>query len=441
MPLKRPRALLERFLPAPLVQYVACFLPVRAALDFFMQVLRRSVLVPWPRLDGASTVQILFSQLPSLYRTVQRLAVLPRLQVFEAIVTARSFDVVNEILPLATSLLSLSIRASDPELRLARLRVPTSVAELKVDMDTTADQDDLAELLSRLSLTKLGLKVRRARLLDTTLRTVSKQLRVLELDAILDPVTLDMMPRCFPDLKELTMDAHTLDTRALAELRTLEGLRLTVDRLSQLAFVRELANLSTLEIMVEGKDYCCRVLVLPPGLKNFVCNSLNHVDRVEVHALLEPCLESLTLSAALLTSCPAKWIEGLRSLTCTVSVGLQQVVGGLRQLRHLHLISLSSRKARLDDIASSSVTSLVLQDFPSLPDSSWLRGFPTLGELDLRRCDEEAARSWISADTFQICTGLTRVVMPTWSTLIITVCKAPDGRIVKRIDGRIVSVL
>src|SRR4029077_23418 len=79
MPLKRPRVLLERFLPDALVQYVAGFLSVRAALDFFTQVLGRSDLrIPWPRIDGASTAQLLFSQLPSLYRAVQRLALLPR---------------------------------------------------------------------------------------------------------------------------------------------------------------------------------------------------------------------------------------------------------------------------------------------------------------------------------------------------------------------------
>jgi len=441
MPLKRPRALLERFLPDTLVQYIACFLPVRAALDFFTQVLRRSVLVPWPRIDGASTVQLLFSQLPSLYRAVQRLALLPRLQGFEAIVTRCSLDVINEILFLSKTLLSLSIRASEPTLRLSKLRVPASLAELNVAAEFSHDQDDLAELLSRLSLTKLGLKLRRTRLLESTLLSVSSvssvsRLRVLELDATLDSVTLDMIPRCFPELKELTMDADTLDTRALAELRTLEELRLTVDNVSQLAFVRHLESLRTLEIVVESEDHY-RVLTLPPGLRTFACNSLKH----EVPALLDPCLESLTLPAALLTSCPAKWIEGLRSLTCNVSVDLQQVVGGLRQLRHLHLISLSSRRARLDQVASASVASLVLQDFLSLPDSSWLRGFPTLAELDLRCCDEEAARSWTPADTFQICARLTRVVMPSWSIFVITFCRSPDGRIVKRVNGKIVSVL
>jgi hypothetical protein len=250
---------------------------------------------------------------------------------------------------------------------------------------------------------------------------------------------LDTIVRCFPDLEKLTMDADTLDTRVLAKLRTLEELRLIVDKVSQLAFVRHLESLRTLEIVVESEDHS-GVLVLPPGLRTFVCNSLNHLDSIEVPALLDSCLESLTLPAALLTSCPAKWIEGLRSLTCGVSSSLQQVVGGLRQLRRLHLIC-SSRQARLDDVESSSVTSLVLQDFLPLPDSSWLRGFPVLAELDLHRCDEEAARSWTPADMFQICASLTRVVMPSWSTFVITFCRSPDGRIVRRVDGKIVAVL
>jgi hypothetical protein len=237
-------------------------------------------------------------------------------------------------------------------------------------------------------------------------------------------------------------------TLTLTELR-LEG----VDNVSDVAFVRHLPNLHTLELSFNEEEADSK-LVLPPSIRELQCLSDYgwqtefEFDGIEFEFAAPGGLRTVALSVVNLGLCQeAGLLGGVRSLASNLEASdtaqiLANLIGGLTELRSLQLTKLGGpRSIALSSFVSGGagfpVTSLELRNIDDDDNLAWLElVFPELTELKVRRNSAHGPNDRAVVQVFRTCPKLTSLVDTSTNgreDLVVTVGKRSDGRLVKRL--------
>jgi len=462
-----------KWIPSALLGEVCSFLVVRDVRDFLTQVVcQPDIKVPWPCLDKRSTVGYSLLGLEPVYTTARRFSILPHLQVFEAVLCGSSIAPAQAILNGATSLRCLRLSLYERASVLAALaRCAPTVTDLRINLamkgyDTMPD--DLEACLRAFSrLDSLALHFRESKpgsvavLLTSTICAELRTLRALEISGAiaLTQDVLDAIVASCPDLSRLRIPLTSVDSPdILCKLASLTECNLTVFDASGLEFVQSMLGLQRLHVNLQYN--IGRTLVLPPGLREFVCrlwdespNFALRLAGVKRPPLLTlPALQVLDLPAKNLSTCPAFMLEQLQTLVCAVQPAdipfLLDLLPGLARLERLHLSAASaiSRRESLRLLSAadfvSPLSALMLERFEVASGSlTWLRVFPGLTELKLLHTTDGDSDSDNDPDlkrveAFRACPKLRELV--DWSaSAAVTVGKTEDGRLIKRVGDHV----